>query len=467
MTGSAAGTSSAGTVSAAGAAAGARAFGGAGGSGGAPTAGAGGAMLTEVACSFEISGSISPQIPTVGVVDWSTDLAGLTAARIEFSLDDPKESELNVASGGPISASEPRALLLGLKPERPYTYRIVATAGNEFCVSKDQTLKTHADPDAPALTSTAGESAATRSNGFIVACMGSDALIIDSDGVVVWWIDARMSCSRAHLDWAGDYLWTMSGGAAPSDGGVVTRTRMDGSAAESIAGLERAHHDFAVLPGGISAFLLWTADEVEQSSALVERSPDGTLRTVATLDDATLLTSASQLHANALRYYARDDSYTVSDLNLAGISKLNRQGEVEWQLRSGCEAADSSRCAAARLVGNHGHQLLENGNLLLFSTNFGAESPATEYRFSDEAGFLTATVEWSYTSSYQSEHYGDVQRLPNGNTLVTYSWNNSAEAGELQCVIQEVTPMGTVARSVTGAVGGYSAFRATLYGPPQ
>jgi hypothetical protein len=415
-------------------------------------------------------------IPTVGVVDWSTDLEGLSAARIEFTLDDPADNELNVGSGGPISASEPHALLLGLKPNRSYTYRLVATAGDKFCVSADQKLQTQPDPDAPALTLMEGESFASRADGFVLTCMDSSALLVDSDGVVVWHNAGATGCSRAHMDWAGEYLWTMGGSAAPSDGGSVMRVRMDGSGAETIAGLERAHHDFAVLPGGMSAFLLWTADKTKQTSDLVERASDGTLRTVATLDGTTLSTSMSTFHANALRYYARDDSYTVSDLYLPGVSKLNRQGEVALQVRGSC-ATSLLPCASAQMQGNHGHELLDNGNLLFFAVDWpngsGQKSPVYEYSFSQDNGELTATLEWTYTSQFSVDHFGDVQRLPNGNTLVTYSIYYPPDADPNATVltpdgtIQEVTPMGTIVRSMTGSTLGYSSFRETLYGPPQ
>jgi hypothetical protein len=430
-------------------------------------AGTGGSAATQVSCSFEISGSISPQIPTVGVVDWSTDLAGLTAARIEFSLDDPQPNEVNVGSSVPISVTEPSALLLGMKPARSYTYRIVATAGDKYCVSDDQKIQTQPAPAAPVMTQVAGDGFDARSNGFIVTCTSTNALIVDSDGAVVWWSDAALGCTRALMDWEGAYMWTMAGPAGPGDGGIVTRVSMDRGAVETLAGLGRVHHDFAVLPGGVSAFLSWTKDKTETSD-LIERSADGTLRTLATVDAATLVTSKNSFHANALRYYARDDSYTVSDLDAVLITKFNRQGEVTWQAGS-CEN-DASVCAVANVSGSHGHELLENGNLLLFSAS-EFTSPVYEYSFSQPNGFLVSTLAWTYQSQLFSEHFGDVQRLPNGNTLVTYSMYYPQDATAPQGTIQEISPLGSVVQTLASAADegmlGYSTFRETLYGAPQ
>jgi len=403
----------------------------------------------------------------VGVVEWSTDLDGVTDARIEFSLDDPEQDEVNVGSGGPISVNEPRALMLGLKPNRSYTYRIIVSAGETVCASPARQLVTETDPEAELVTRVAGESGSP-TPGFIVACAYSRdfAFIVDTDGDVVWTIDAPPQCSRAHMDWEGEYLWMLKANPSFEEKGEVRRVRMDGSGVEQIPNLASSHHDFAVLPGGSAAFLLW-ADDADSSSDLVERTPDGTLTALTRLDDATFLPAFDihTYHANALRYYAEDDSYTVSDLALGGIAKLDREGQISWQLRGNCTNAPPSQCASAPLLGNHGHQLLEDGNLLVFfATNgsgrpVGDPAPIDEYAFGEDAGALTATLAWSHVGEAGSMILGDVQRLPNGNTLVTYSTDGT---------IHEISPTRELVQSLSiGGQFGYTSFRETLYGPPQ
>lgn len=425
-----------------------------GGMGGeAPQGGAGGGTGTPDICSFDISGSLSPDIGTVGLVDWSTDLQGITSARIEFTLDDPAPDELNVGSGGPISLTDSRALLLGLKPGRSYTYRIVATAGATECVSAEHRLATQVDPKAPAITKTTGAHAAARSNGFFVTCIYSGSggvLILDTDGAVVWRVTENIACTQAHMDWSGQYMWMMNANATYGTTGDVRRVRMDGSGAESITGLEKSHHDFAVLPDGTTAFLTWD-QQTNSTSALVERSPDGTLHTLTVLDKSTLNANASPFHANSLRYYARDDTYSLTDLGTFGVYKVNRQGQITW--------------SSSGYYGMHGHQLLANGNLLYFEAHNGSPngstsdpSPVYEYSFSQPGSTQTATQVWTYSGTAPSVILGDVWRRPNGNTLVTYSTNGS---------IDEVTPAGEVLQSLDLAAElGYSDFRETLYGPP-
>jgi hypothetical protein len=82
-----------------------------------------------------------------------------------------------------------------------------------------------------------------------------------------------------------------------------------------------------------------------------------------------------------------------------------------------------------------------------------------------EAG-SSAAIEYSlpdgnelfrYDPGIFSVWYGDVQRLPRGNTLVTFSM-----AGE----IHEVDSRGNLVMEVRGDIFGYSEWRSTLYGPP-
>jgi hypothetical protein len=148
----------------------------------------------------------------------------------------------------------------------------------------------------------------------------------------------------------------------------------------------------------------------------------------------------------------------VSDLTYAGVTKFDRTGKQTWQ-------------AAGNFLGMHGHELLPNGNLLWFQAHngnnaqpLGAPSPVYEYSFAGGGGASSAKLEWTYVGDESSFVLGDVQRLPNGNTLVTYSLAN---------VLQEVTPAGEVVQALSGSWGtfsgelGYTWFRKTLYGPPQ
>ena len=74
----------------------------------------------------------------------------------------------------------------------------------------------------------------------------------------------------------------------------------------------------------------------------------------------------------------------------------------------------------------------------------------------------TATKMWSYNAmpNINNVIMGDVQRMPNGNTIVAYS---------TQGVVHEVDSAGTLLQSLswgTGGAIGYIIKRASLYGKP-
>lgn len=72
----------------------------------------------------------------------------------------------------------------------------------------------------------------------------------------------------------------------------------------------------------------------------------------------------------------------------------------------------------------------------------------------------SAKILWMYKSTIQNDVMGDVQRLPNGNTIVAFS---------TQGVVHEVDADKAVLQELSwpaGASFGYIEKRPTLYGPP-
>ena len=67
---------------------------------------------------------------------------------------------------------------------------------------------------------------------------------------------------------------------------------------------------------------------------------------------------------------------------------------------------------------------------------------------------------WSYDGGVANQIMGDVERLPNGNTIVAYSTKG---------VLHEVSSTGTKLQTLmwtSGQTIGYIEKRASLYGPP-
>ena len=433
--------------------------GGATGSGG--TTGAGGAADGgSGSCTITAQSSLSTAIPTVGIVTWSTTLASVTSAQIQFGLADGTGTMM-VA---PVDLTEPmyRTLLLGMKGSRAYSYKIVATAGTASCTSQSYMITSGAVASGVPKPTVAIMNAAAHAHGFIVTStglMGTMAYILDSDGDPVWWATAPTSPSRARMSWDGKDMYMLSLNVMNS-GGNVSRIGMDGNNRENnLSGLTTSHHDFTPTPDNGIATMLWNTTGMDAHCSVVERSRSGTMKTVVA--DLTTMYNSSTFHSNAIHYYASDDSYTISDRNPNLFVKITRQGQLVWQF-GGTNPKDTTKFfmpSGGTWMVNHGHQLLPNGNFLFFNNGAmtGGTSMAREYKL--DTATKTATSVWTYQASgANSPVLGDVIRLPNGNTLVTFS-----QGGQ----IHEVDSTGKLVMSLKTTGFGYTEFRDSLYGPPQ
>jgi hypothetical protein len=432
---------------------------------------------------FTVKASPSSKIATVGVVEWSTDLANVSSARIVYALSNPAAGVRNTGGIAPVDAAKAsnRTLLLGLKPSSAYTYHIEATSSSgASCKSSDQMLTTGTLSGAPSIMRNA-MNASAQANGFIITSGGvsmgagggnQPVFIIDADGAVVWSMPAPASCSRARMSYEGTDMWMLALNVQ-NTGGEMRRVSMDGLDVENNAsGLSRSHHDFTVRRGGIVATMAWVSSGTDPESDLIERAPDGTLTTVARLGPEVYNGGKSVIgggtntyHPNNILYHEADDSYTVGDRNPHLFVKISRTtGKPIWQMGGSCTGAPAPKCAAGTWEVNHGHQLLKNGNILIFNNGpFGQSSTPSrvlEFSLSESGSALTATSVHTYTPSTNShtDSLGDVQRLPNGNTLVTFSNNG---------LIQELDPSWNLVQTLTSKSFGYTEWRETLYGPPQ
>lgn len=425
--------------------------------GGGDMGGAGGS------CSFTIiEDGVSTAIGSVGIVKWSASEA-VNDAVIEFDLADGS----GVTLTAPVDLEEPdyRTLLLGMKAGREYVYRIKINSG--ACVSDDYPIETDPAPNSvPIVNATNGDAGEF---GFIVTSAGlgnagggfgggfaggggggsSSVYIFDTDGDIVWWTDAPGSCSRARMDYEGKNLW-MTALNYPSNGtgtGEMRYVSMDGLEGENnVQGLADNHHDFTVAPGGIVTAILWSGGNSDNS--IVERSPDGSINTIVESVGSTLYQCVQECHGNSITYHPDSDTYVLSDRNPNLYVNFDRSGTLLWQ--AGGNNPRGTHYAGSWSV-NHGHQLLDNGNLLIFNNGQGQSSPVIELALSGSS----ATEVWSYATD-GSTVLGDVQRLENGNTVITYS-----NRGRIVEVAND-----SVVREYSTDSLGYSMFRSTLYGPP-
>lgn len=389
--------------------------------------------------TFTVTAEISDWIGTVGIVEWSVDRE-ITGAAVEYG------TTLEYGDEAPVDLSNPgfRTLILGMKSSREYHFRIRAwDAANTF-TSGDYVLETGVVPNALPIINVEMTGAGEPSGGFITTSTLLDGWVFtfDSDGDCVWWCQSerKQGISRARMSADAErmmMLYTNNGGGE----GAIEQVELDGSNHE-VFDLVDATHDLAPIPGGITAYIGVT----ETCDSIVELNPDGTTRLVYDIG----LFGDEECHTNAIRYSKSDDAYTVSILYQDTILKVDREsGALLWKLNG----AESS-FEGTDWDDQHGHQLLDGG-ILVFSNGAFAGSRAVEYNL-DETNWQASLV-WEYESDFASHLFGDVQRLPNGNTLVTYSFPG---------VIHEVSPDGQLVREIAldgnGSVG-YAMWQESLY----
>ena len=198
-------------------------------------------------------------------------------------------------------------------------------------------------------------------------------------------------------------------------------------------------HDITAVSGATMAYLDYAELDCD---SIYEIDPSGT--TVEIFESEGIVPS-SGCHGNAVRYSKTEDVYTFSDHH-SDVYVISRAGEVQWRLSDIVPGGSNADWGGAQ----HGHQLLDN-SLLIYANDGGVGSTATEYSLEGERIF-------HYDSGISPSNLGDVQRLPNGNTLVTYS---SAST------IHEVTPQGELVLEIdTGRSVGYTLWVPSLYAPP-
>lgn len=427
--------------------------------------------LPETECTITVTqGEISPTMATVGVVSFTTDLACLESAEIHFGLD------VSYGLVAPANPSEPafRTLLVGMKQDSTYHYRVAVSDGTSVCYGEDRTIETGA-LDAVATDFVALAEAWTSPDaapGFIVTSRDGDAVIHDKDGDIVW-AYPMWNVFSVHLSWDGKYVLGRDPG--PFDlgyGGIFYRVGIDGSGPVELDAPGGDHHDFAAIPEGI-AYLAKSAegecDRVYEASVdLLDGTPIfDTWSIYQHFPDEGVMEGTEICHANRVRYSGAADHYTVSDRNKDAIAVFDTSGVPLLSIgKAPTSSLEQHVLAEGAGPGGdwhvqHGHHLYADDKLVVFS-NSGADGGAIlHYTISADS----AALDWKYAGAGPSEIQGDVQRLPNGNFLITANQSGA---------IVEIAPDGQteVSRYVlygpTGALYrfGYSEHRPSLYGTP-
>lgn len=392
-----------------------------------------------------LASELEPNAPTtVGIVEWSVDVANVTEAYIDFGLTE----EYGMRAPVELGSAEYRTLLLGMKPEKTYHFRVVVSDGTQFYASNDYTVETGAATTAVAIGSFDVKNEQAREPGFIVASYwqgtsSAVAYVLDPDGEIVWWYDTGImgGIARARLSADGKNMWVIT---ASNNGNPIQRVSIDGLTGQTYA-MAVGSHDLTPVTGAQMAFIEYGEADCD-SIFLIE--PDSTEATE--FWDSEEVFGGAGCHGNALRYSVKEDVFTFSDVSTDIVVVDRATGSVSWSL------ADKVQGGVAAWGGrNHGHHLLDE-SIIIFANGGGEANASAAVEYS-----LDGEEIWRYDSGDVSANLGDVQRLPGGNTLVTFS-NDS--------IVHEVTPDKEVVLEWTGSANtriGYTEWRPSLYGAPS
>jgi hypothetical protein len=428
----------------------------------------------------------STKIPTVAIVTFTTTFQYPTSAQIDFGLD----TSYGMTAPVDLTKTDYRTVLLGMKPSRSYHVRISVAGASDSCTSGDYIVNSGPLANGLSAPTITTYDAGALAGGFLVtgqysgltlggSATGAPAYILDKDGSYVWWyIAADTDAAGVAMSYDGNYIW-INNVNVPNNKATVHRVSMDGMIDEDhsseFVGLS---HQLTVLPDETIAFYAYGSNGCDDIKL---RAPDGTVTTV--VNAKTAHGGAGNCHVNAIFYSKDDDTLVFSDLDNNCLTKVTRTGATVWVLNGGVGGIASSFNGGALTWtgGQHGFHLLGLDDIVIFNNNSSRAAGAGTSWPANVAGTgmgsyaievmldlvgMTATKTWSYQGTdpsngnmtFSDDVLGDVQRLPNGNTMIDFATKTT---------MQEVDAQGRLLQEIKmPSAFGYFQKRPTLYGPP-
>jgi len=426
-------------------------------------------MLLVGACNLADE-PLRPGPVTLGAVTVNENSNMVTAAVANIECAGPVATIQVSYRGLSDSGSTPRVAvsicpaaihLLGLLPSSTYRIRVTAwDSAKDSVTAEGPSFGTRALPtDLPQVAVTALTTATTGYTVFTASSLSNPltdglALIVDSIGRIRWYLRAHslltdlqphsgtgytLSVSNTEplafttLDYAASEYWDIDVGATflgkwTATGGYFTDNhdiRLTARATAVLFGFDLRTVDLQSVGGVPNAQILGNiVEEVDKSGKVFFFWNAFDQMSLSDIDPAVLLTTSriDWTHGNAIDI-DRDENYLISSRNLSEVTKIDaRTGAVIWRL-GGVRNQFSFEGDTLKFSFQHGMRVLPNGNLTLFDNGNTHQPPfsrAVEYRVDEQARSVTKVWEYRPSPDIYSFFLGFVQRLANGNTLVTF-----------------------------------------------
>jgi hypothetical protein len=413
---------------------------------------------------FDITVAISEVIPTVATVAFTADAVEGETAYVEFGPD------LGYGVRAPAVLTDEgvwEAVLVGMKSSMDYHFAPVIVSGGSEVVSSDQELTTGpVPPELPEINIAVFDEERATGGYFVMSLLSSPsaAVIVDEDGDYLWWHQAAtenfpvprvmLSHDRQRMM----YLGRAIEGGDDEYEHYIYQVSLDGTDVDLLE-VHDAHHDFLELPDGTVSVITHDPRDMDGDEVLgdkiVEYHPDGTQEDIWTVWDhmefdpgMPVEDGTAFFHSNALDYDAEDDTYAISVRNHDTIFEIDRAtGDVLRTVGGIQNDYVLDPPAGEWFDKEHQFQFVSDDELLVFANGVDVVtgSRVLGYRLDDGAG--TAENHWEYRAEFPlfCYTYGDVNRMENGNTLVT--WSTSGQ-------MEEVTDDGEIVWQMKASLGG-------------
>jgi len=409
----------------------------------------------------DVEYSVSENIATVVNVSWSLDESA--DAYVEYGHDEQFDLKTSISTGESHSVS-----LLGLKPEADAQFRVVVSNDDGDVAGEAYDVTT--GPLTNAFPTLAGEGEGDAGGWMLAPMIGTSTgpVIMNPDGNIVWaWIDeSGLDVYRARISQDGKSVIYNAASVSgdPADDAKLVRVALDGSSVEEIP-VELLAHDFVEHEDGTIGAMVVEYDETGEirGDALVEIAPDGTQNVVWSAFDCFDPETqdpgedSGWTFGNALDYSLEQDAYYLGMRNFSGIIKIPRADfSCEWVFGGEANTFEFS-AGSATFLHQHQFHVMDDSIVVFDNDGYGGmASRVVEYDVDFEA--QTAEESWSYTDvTLYTFVLGDVTRLDDGDTLVT--WSVSGQ-------IDRISPNGDVDWTLNtgvGAVFGFNTVVDSLY----
>jgi hypothetical protein len=274
---------------------------------------------------------------------------------------------------------------------------------------------------------------------------GGLALVVDENGNVVFFRHRPdIAIGIGYIERMESGRLTMLRGLATGIGMRATEETLDGQILwQSPGGRGYApHHDVQLMPEGDLLIILrdrfthpsgvaWTGDRlIVLNRQTMEEMWSWRARDHFSLLDGEAVNPRDWTHGNAAFYHPPHDSIYYCVRHLSRITRIDyATGEIVYNMGRDQPSGETD-FGHGLFSFQHAPELLPGGNMLIFD-NANLSNPrhsrAVELAFDDPDAPTAATEAWSYTpvddagAPIFSPAGGDVDRLPNGNTLITAS----------------------------------------------